>query len=77
MEPVPANARHSRGLLTVIDQVERHTGLTVARVSGDGAYAAGETLAGGQAREMDLVSPMAAPADAARRCWSNQSQLRD
>jgi hypothetical protein len=64
IEPVPANVGDGRGLLAVIDQVEKQSGLTVARVIADGAYGSGDNRAGCQAREMDLVSPMAAPADA-------------
>jgi transposase len=64
IEPVPANAGDGRGMLAVIDQVEEQSGLTVARVIADGAYGAGDNRAGCQAREMDLVSPLAAPADA-------------
>jgi transposase len=64
MEPVPANVGDGRDLLPVIDQVEEQTGLSVAQAIADGAYGTGDNRAASQAREMDLVSPLAIPTDA-------------
>jgi transposase len=64
MEPIPANVGDGRDLLAVIDQIEEQTGLSVARATADGAYGAGDNRAETQARGIDLVSPLALPADA-------------
>ncbi|MCL5995137.1 MAG: transposase [Chloroflexi bacterium] len=64
IEPIPANVGDGRDLPAVIDQVEEHSGLTVERVIADGAYGTGDNRAESQAREIDLVSPLAVPADA-------------
>jgi transposase len=64
LEPVPANAGDGRDLMTVIDHVEEHTGLTVERAIADGAYGTGDNRADCQAQDVDLVSPLAVPHDA-------------
>jgi transposase len=64
IEPVPANAGDGRDLMTVIDQVEEQSGLTVERALADGAYGTGDNRADCQAQDVDLVSPLAVAHDA-------------
>jgi transposase len=63
LEPVPANAGDGRDLMGVMDDVEEQTGLTVEQAIADGAYGTGDNRADCQAREIDLVSPLAVPPD--------------
>jgi len=65
IEPIPANAGDGRDLITVIDQVEEQTGVTVERAIADGAYGTGDNRADCAERDTDLVSPLAVPHDAA------------
>jgi transposase len=64
IEPVPANGGDGRDLMTVKDQVEEQSGLTVERAIADGAYGTGDNRADCQTQEVDLVSPLAVPHDA-------------
>jgi transposase len=53
-------------LMPTIDRVEQHIGVTVERVIGDGAYGSGENRAAcatHQDQPVDLVAPLARPAD--------------
>lgn len=63
VEPVPANVSDGRDLLPVIDQVENQADVTVERVIADGAYGTGNNRADCLARDIDLVSPLAVPAN--------------
>ncbi len=63
IEPVPANAGDGRDLMAVIDDIEEQTELTVERAIADGIYGTGDNRADCQAREIDLVSPLAIPHD--------------
>jgi len=65
VEPVPANVGDGRDLLPVIDRVEAQAGVTVERAIADGAYGSGDNRAHCAEREIDLVAPLAIPADAA------------
>ena len=63
---VPAPGSDGAQLMPTIERVEAHTGVTVERVIGDGAYGSGDNRAacaehGGHA--IDLVSPMSQPHD--------------
>jgi transposase len=53
-------------LMPTIERVEQHAGVTVERVIGDGAYGSGENRAAcatHQDQPVDLVAPLARPAD--------------
>lgn len=63
VEPVPANAGDGRGLMGTVQTTEEQHGVTVEQVMGDGAYGTGDNRAACEARGIDLVSPVAAPAD--------------
>ena len=65
---LPANEGDGKALLPTIARVEEHAHVTVERVLGDGAYGSGENRAACAERPdhpIDLVSPMARPADPA------------
>jgi len=62
VEPVPANVSDGRDLVPVIDHVETQAQVTVDRVIADGAYGTGDNRAACLARGIDLVAPLAVPA---------------
>jgi hypothetical protein len=63
VEPAPANVSDGRDLLPVIDHVETQAQVTVGRVIADGAYGTGDNRAACTVRGIDLVSPLAVPAN--------------
>ena len=65
---VSASGSDGAHLLPAIQRVEEHTGVTVERVLGDGAYGSGDNLAACATypdHPIDLLTPMARPKDAA------------
>jgi transposase len=62
---MPANERDGEELMPTIDRVEQHSGVTVERVIGDGAYLSGDNLsacANHPQHAIDLVGPLNRPA---------------
>lgn len=65
---LPAAGSDGQALLPTIARVEQHAGVTVERMIGDGAYGSGENRAAcatHPAHAVDLVAPLARPADPA------------
>ncbi len=65
LEPVAANRGDGQDLLKVVEAVEDQHGLTVEQAIADGAYGSGDNRAACTERAIDLVSPLAVPADPA------------
>ncbi len=64
IQDIPAAGSDGRELLPTIARVEQHTGMTVERIIGDGAYGSGENRAScaeHQPAPVDLVAPLARP----------------
>jgi len=63
-----ANQGDGKALMPIIERVEKHVGVIVASVMGDGAYGSGENRAAcaeRPANPIDLLAPMRHPADPA------------
>jgi transposase len=68
IQDIPAPGSDGTQLLPTIQRVEQQTGVQVAQVLGDGAYGSGENraaCANDLAHPVDLLAPMARPADPA------------
>jgi hypothetical protein len=63
VEPVAANSGDGRDLMTMIETVGEQLDVTVERAIGDGAYGTGDNRAACMERGIDLVSPLAVPAE--------------
>ena len=66
IQDMPAAGSDGQELLPTIARVEQHAGVTVERLIGDGAYGSGANRAAcatHQAHAVDLVAPLARPAD--------------
>ena len=66
IQDIPAAGSDGEALLPTIARVEQHAQVTVARLIGDGAYGSGENRAACALRQeqpVDLVTPLARPAD--------------
>jgi hypothetical protein len=60
---IPAPGSDGAQLMAAIERVEAHTGVTVERVIGDGAYGSGDNRAACADHGVDLVSPISQPHD--------------
>jgi hypothetical protein len=66
IDDMPANDRDGEELLPTVERVEQHSGVTVERAIGDGAYLSGDNLAACAAHPehpIDLLAPLNRPAD--------------
>jgi hypothetical protein len=66
IQDMPAAGSDGQELMPTIARVEQHAGVSIERVIGDGAYGSGENRAAcatHQDQPVDLVAPLARPAD--------------